>query len=156
LSGTTAVQRLTIYDNLLLMALRMTFGGSPCPSLWGFISDTIADLSNTLIQNTHWNHWTLFDQLSNTLDKPLALPESIPFHQTKHLSVNIPINDIGKVNIYIDDSIGIAPDLDDNVNRVSSAIPLVNHSMARPTNPSDKIPRKDIISLKKFLAEGRM
>lgn len=120
------------------MLRTITFGGWPCPSLWGIISDTIADLSNTLIQNTHWNHRTLFDQLSNTLDKPLALPESIPFHQAKHLSVNIPINDIGKVNIY------------------SSAIPFVIHSMARPTNLSGKIPRKDIISLKKFLAEGRM
>lgn len=43
-SGQTASECLTIYNKLLLMALRMTFGGSPCPALWGFISDTLADL----------------------------------------------------------------------------------------------------------------
>jgi hypothetical protein len=40
LSGSTASECLTIYDNTLLMALQMTFRGAPCPSLWGFISDT--------------------------------------------------------------------------------------------------------------------
>jgi hypothetical protein len=68
LSVTTATKCLTIHDNILLMALRMTFGGSPCPSLWGYISGTIADTCNTLIHNSLWNHNTLYDSLSTSLD----------------------------------------------------------------------------------------
>jgi hypothetical protein len=43
LSNETASESLAIYNNLLLMALRMTFGGSPCPSLWGYTSETLAN-----------------------------------------------------------------------------------------------------------------
>jgi hypothetical protein len=44
----TAAESLTIHNNLLLMALRMTFSGSPCPSLWGYILETLADVCNAL------------------------------------------------------------------------------------------------------------
>ena len=40
LSGSTALESLTIHEETLLIALQMTFGGSPCPSLWGYISET--------------------------------------------------------------------------------------------------------------------
>jgi hypothetical protein len=52
LSAETAQESLTSYDNLLFMALRMTFGGAPCTGLWGYISDTLADLCNSLIITT--------------------------------------------------------------------------------------------------------
>jgi hypothetical protein len=55
LSITTAQESLTVYDNLLFMALQMTFGGAPCPALWGYISETLADVCNMLINNQHWN-----------------------------------------------------------------------------------------------------
>lgn len=108
----------------------MTFGGAPCPSMWGYISDTLADLSNSLIHNPYWNHKELFDPLSNDLEDPSSLPADLPFHQAKSLSVQIPINDCRKVDIYIDDTIGIALDVDDNVSRVSRSIPLAIHSLA--------------------------
>lgn len=156
LSVSTAKESITSHNDLIYIALRMTFGGAPCPSMWGYISDTLADISNSLIGNAHWDHEKLFDPLSNTLQDPLSLPASIPFHQAKPLSVDIPENDHGKVDIYIDDSIGIAPDIRDSVIQVSKSIPLTIHSIARPLNLSDSLPRKDIISLKKFSAEGRM
>ncbi len=59
LSSSTAQESLTSYGNLLFMALRMTFGGAPCPALWGYISDTLADVCNCLIHNPHWNHIVL-------------------------------------------------------------------------------------------------
>ena len=36
---------------------------------------------------------------------------------------------------------------DDNVRRVASAVSLAIHTIARPINTTDEIPRKDIISL---------
>jgi hypothetical protein len=155
MASTSATESLTIHNKLLFMALRLTFGGSTCPNLWNCISESGTDLANMLIQNSFWDHTSFYDPLSSTIDKPNTLPPEIPFAKTKDLAVKIPINDIGKADIYIDDTIGVALDLNDNVNRVSTAIPLAIHTMARPLDPLDDIPRKEIISLKKFSAEGQ-
>jgi hypothetical protein len=58
LSGSTALESLTIHEEALLIAHWMTFGGSLCPSLWGYISETLADTCNTLIQCTSWDHFS--------------------------------------------------------------------------------------------------
>jgi hypothetical protein len=58
------------------------------------------------------------------------------------------------MGIYIDDTIGIAFDKDDNVHRVSKAIPLAIHTTSRPLDSLDEIPRKEILLLKKLSAEG--
>jgi hypothetical protein len=156
ISGPTASECLTIYKDTLLMALRMTFGGSPCPALWGYISDTLADICNTLIQCNDWDHNTLFDHISSSIKTPSPLPDETPFHQAKPLIVEIPKNDKGKVDIYIDDTIAITPDLSNNVSRMVSAVPLAIRSITCPLNHLDEIPRNDIISMKKFEAEGKM
>jgi hypothetical protein len=138
------------------MALQMTFGGAPCPSLWGYISETMADISNVLIKNKYWDPNKVFDPISKSIPPPLSLPEDIPFHPAKELAVPLPIDDEGKTDVYLDDTIGIAPDIEDYVTRVRYAIPLAIHTLARPTNNNDIIPRKDIISIKKLMAEGQM
>jgi hypothetical protein len=51
---------------------------------------------------------------------------------------------------YIDDNIGITPDINNNALRMTQVIPLAIRTLARPLNASDVIPRKDIILLKKF------
>jgi hypothetical protein len=134
LAAATASECLSIFDNTLLMALQMMFGGSPCPSMWGFISDIIADICNSIIHNSHWNHNMLFHEISTTIEDPLPLSNDIPFHPGRPLAVDIPPNDIGKVDIYIDDSIGVALDISDNPRRVNYAILLVIHAFQeRPT-----------------------
>jgi hypothetical protein len=138
------------------MALHMTFGGSPCLALWGYITDTIADICNILLHCSSWDHTLLHDPISTTLSAPTHLSQSNPIHQSKDLCILIPPNDFGKVDVYIDDFIAITPDISTNADRLSAMVPLAIHSMARPIDPSDKIPRKDIISMKKFLAEGQL
>jgi len=142
----TAAESLTIFDGLLLMALRMTFGGTPRPLLWGYISDTVADVTNARIHNAFWDHSSLFDEISDSLDAPRSMDDDVPFHPAKPLAVNIPTNDVGKVDIYIDDSIVVALDLDNNPCRVSRAIPLAIQAITRSTDPLDPVSRKDIIS----------
>jgi hypothetical protein len=91
-STRTAFESLTIFAGFLLVALRMTFGGAPCPSMWGVISESITDVGNALLQNDMWDHDKLYDPISDHLDLPIDLPSSIPFHQTRELSVCIPPN----------------------------------------------------------------
>ena len=156
LSVTTAMESLTVFQSYLLVALRLTFGGAPGPALWGVISETITDIGNTLLINELWDHQSLFDGISSSLESPIPLPADIPFAQAREVSVPIPANDKGKIDIYIDDSIGVAPDLGDTPLRVVRAIPLAIRSLARPLSSDDVIPRKDIISLKKLKAEGQL
>jgi hypothetical protein len=118
MSAATAQESLTIHNNFLLMALWLTFGGLPCPNLWGCLSESITDLSNMLIQNNYWNHTKLFDPLVNSLNEPVSLPADIPFAQTNSLSISIPTNNIGKSDVFIDHIIAISLDKDDNIRRV--------------------------------------
>jgi hypothetical protein len=155
-SSKTAFKSLTIFSGLLLVALRMTFGGAPCPSMWGVISETITDIGNAQLQNKFWDHSDLYGSVSDQIATPLSLPESVPFHQSKDLSIQVPPNDKGKVDIYTDDLIGIAPDIEDAPTRIVFAIPLAIRTLSRPNSDLDVIPRKDIISLKKLCAEGQL
>jgi hypothetical protein len=83
------------------------------------------------------------------------LDKDIPFKQAEHLLVNIEENDCGKSDIYLDDNIGIAPDLQDNVRRLSIIMPLVICLLGRPLHASEPIIQKWLLSLSKFAAEGR-
>jgi hypothetical protein len=156
LSCETSWESLTIFDGLLLVALRLTFGGAPCPNLWGVISETITDVANTILHNPFWNHLDLYDKLSDTIETPNSLPPEMPFHQVREMAVTLPENTGGYIDIYIDDFIGVSPDLGENSLRMSRVLPLAIHSIARPLDPLDFIPRKEIISMKKIQAEGRL
>ena len=156
LSSDTAAESLTIFDNMLRMALSMTFGGAPCPSLWGVISETLADITNMIPQNPHWDHLSLYDEISDSLEPPLSLPESTPFHPGKEMVVPTQMNDQGYFDIYIDDTIGVTPDLHNYPLRMCRATPLAIRTLARPLNTNDIIPEKDIIATKKYQVEGRL
>jgi hypothetical protein len=124
--------------------------------MWGYISDTLADLCNTLLQCKEWDHSSLFDPISKSVLPPNPLDENIPYHKSKNLAIELPQNNTGKVDIYIDDTIAITPDLPGNTERMIVAVPLVIRTLAHPIDPNDEIPRNDIISIKKFQAEARL
>jgi hypothetical protein len=42
-------------DGILLMALRLTFGGTACPSKWCSMSETICDLTNEIMGDETWD-----------------------------------------------------------------------------------------------------
>jgi hypothetical protein len=126
----------------------MTFGGSPCPTMWGYISETITDVCNTLIQCKNWDYMSLYDEISDSIPDPVSRPQETPFKSARDLSVYIPENNLGKVDVYIDDNIAVVPDIKDNTKRVIQALPLAIHSLARLTDPSDDVPRLDIMSAK--------
>ena len=73
---------------------------------------------------------------------------SIPFTQAQQLGVALPENDIGKIEICLDNSMVVALGAD-YVLRVDAAVPLALHTMARSLDPSDPLPRKDPVNHKK-------
>jgi hypothetical protein len=88
----------------------------------------MTDIGNSLLHNPFWEHDSLYDSISNMIDFPLPLPDETPFHTVKDLSVDIPENPLS----YIDDTIGVTPDIDDNALRMSRVIPLAIMTLAGP------------------------
>lgn len=42
-------------DNIAIISLWLTFGGTPGPYEWGVISKAICDLANALVEDDAWN-----------------------------------------------------------------------------------------------------
>jgi hypothetical protein len=141
---------------LLIIPLCLTFGGSSCPNLWGTFSETICDLANEIIQNEAWDYKVLFDALSNQIIVPKQIPPDISSSPALPLAVNVPFNDKGKGDVFIDDNIFVTPDINDNIERIAKAVPLAINTVSRQSHQNEPLPRKPILSMKKFIAEATM
>ena len=144
-----------VTDEIILISLRMTFGGAPNPSRWGDISEPACDLVNELLRSEEWSPEEFEPFIPIEIPKAAYLPKDIPFAQAKPLSVHIPPSDVGKCDVFIDDKIGITPDLGNNVRRLATIIPLVICLLARPLHKDEPILRTALLSLSKHMAEGR-
>ena len=149
LSAATSLESCTVHDNFLYLHLRLTFGGTPCPSIWNTIAEPITDIANRLITCPDWDHKLFHDPLLELIKNAKSLPDTHLYAKAKELAINIPPNNIRKIDIYIDDNISISLDKDENTLRTNTAILTAIRAISRPIDSSEEIPRKDIISLKK-------
>jgi hypothetical protein len=119
LNASTAVQTCTQLPalNLALMMLRLSFGGTPCPSEWGAILESVCNLMNAILQHDDWDPLTLFATATQAHVPPKeVLPEDIPFGIGRDLIINIPVDPRGIINVYIDDFIGLTINLNNTNN----------------------------------------
>jgi hypothetical protein len=156
LSGPSIAECLTIFEDRLYASLRFTFGGTPFPYLWSVHSEILGDLANDLIQCNAWDHKTLKSPLQELLPAPLRTDSDAPFAAAKPMAVTMPQNDRGIVDVYLDDLPPVCVDINDNAERCAAAVPLAIHIMGRPVEPSEPIPRDELLSIKKTLGEGQM
>ena len=116
----------------------------------------MADLANKLLVCDSWDPNTLHSPLRSKIPPRKSLDPNIPFAPTYETSVNIPTEDKGKTNVYIDDNIAIGPDLPGVPEKLEAAIPLTIHTITRPLDDDEPILRHNMISLSKFLANGSL
>ena len=88
------------------------------------------------------------------IPKPIPLPDNIPFAEAKDMSVNIPLEEGGKTDVYVDDFITIGPDIDDTLDRITRTPITVIHAIADNSASSKTVPRDDIVAIDKMKAEG--
>ena len=145
-------------ENLLLLMLRLTFGGTACPHEWSVISEIICDLATAIVINDDWDYAELASPQQNLIPPPSFLPDDIPFGEGKELIVDMEINDRGTHEMYLDDLIGLGIDIPgtDNIPRAERAPMLAIHTCARPVHPNEPIPRQDMASLQKLKAEAAL
>ena len=72
------------------------------------------------------------------------------------MAVQLPDNDRGIAECYLDDIPPVCVDIGDNAERCAAALPLALHIVGRPVEDSEPIPRDNLLSIKKTLGEGQM
>ena len=137
-----------------LVALRLTFGGMPCPSLWCDISEPICDLTNDLLRCDDWDPDEISSPVQHLIPEPRYMDDDIPFAPAFSTIVEIPAEDHGKADLYIDDQATVLPDLGWNLQRGKSAAALSAHLTARPLDKNEHIERDDFLATKKLIAEA--
>ncbi len=147
LSAATAMQCCTQLpaEDLILLYLRLTFGGCPCPNEWGVFSEPICDLATAILHGDLWIPAELHSPTQHLVPPPKTMDNDVPFGIGKELIVDIKVNPRGIHDIYIDDMIPIAVDIPrtDNLARCAAAGLLSIHATARPKHPEEPIARRD-------------
>ena len=138
----------------ILLSIRLPFGGSPCPSEFCLLSDILADLITDLLSCEHWDHRTVHSKYLQKIPEAVNLDPTIPFAQARNLIVSLPIEDQGKSDVFIDDLISVAVDINDNLNRLRAAPCTIIHAISHSSSSSPHIKRDDLIADDKNDAEG--
>ena len=139
----------------LLVSLRQPFGGSPCPSEFAVAADIVTDTINDLLEDDKWDYKNVYSRTADNIPKANPLPDEVPFHKARHMSVRIHIAPKGKADVYVDDIITIAADLKDNLERITKAPVTVMHAIADNARIRSKdIKRSDMVAMDKMAAEG--
>jgi hypothetical protein len=104
-SAAMAVQACVLVSNLLLVALRLTFGGAANPSQWSDVSELVFDLANDLVRNSGWDpvlHTSPHQHL--IADRIELQPPSVPFVPARAVTVSYPDDSSPKCDGYLDDA----------------------------------------------------
>ncbi|KAI2497773.1 hypothetical protein MHU86_16715 [Fragilaria crotonensis] len=162
LKAATAMKSCTSIDDLLLVALRMTFGGAPNPSQWSDVSEMITDLANDLVRRDDWDpsvyhspHQHLLDTEGAVDNDKGSVDKMSVFGKADYFAVNYPpYDDLPRFDCYLDDILGPSTP---RRRKSAAAIPLALHLVGRPCDPEVKetFPRDDILAIPKFLAEAK-
>ena len=143
-------------QKMLLLCLRLIFGGTPGPSLFSTISECLTNLVNAILRLQDWNPTSLSSELEQMMPPTTTLSEDIPFAQTRPLSVEIPETAISKSDVFLDDNINVGLDTPENRPKLKAAVPLAVDVMSRKVAPMEPIPRSALLNKDKMSAEGAL
>ena len=138
------------------MALHLTFGGAPGPYEWGVVSESICDLSIAIMQDGDWDPSKLRAPDGCHVPPPKILDDAVPFAEGKELIVDVPVNSKGIADVYIDDMIALAVNVEnsDNIQRLEQVTLLTIHCAARDKHANEPIPREGMAARAEFIAKA--
>lgn len=110
-------------DELVIISLRLSFGGRPCPKEWGVLAEPICDLTNTLLKTDSWDLDLLLSPYQQLVPPKQLLHDNLSFGEAKELVVEIPIYPRGQADVYIDDFFALPVNISgtDNTKHLESA-----------------------------------
>ena len=158
LSAKAALQTITQCTDwdLAFIYLRLTFGGTTNPSFWGDFAETATDLTNALLEAKEWDPSWLFSPLQDKVPPRKPDQSQEKFEEALPLAVHIPSSCRPKAYVYINDTTVVTVEGDINCERAERAILLALEIMGRSINKNDPIPRDNLASISKLIAEAEL
>ena len=163
LQAMTALKACTVIAGILLVALRLTFGGAPNPSPWSDVSGVAVGLANDLVRRDDWDPEILWAPQQSLLNSSDAVDcdegkveEGDAFGEAFEMAVTFPVEDARPIfDCYLDDLFGVARERDRA--RLEAVPPFVLHLLGRPVENGveESLPRDGLLAVSKFLAEAK-
>ena len=149
-----AALAITIIKRIAYILLRLPFGVANGPSDYSIVSETIFDLTNDILHDDTWDPDDVHSPLQPQFDTATShYPPSTPFAAADPLMVTVPFHPAA-ADGYIDDIITVMLEIKNWVSKGQNAAPLAIHTIFRPTQKDDPIPRDDATSTRKLKGEG--
>ena len=157
-SSLTASQAVVIIDDIALLALRMTFGGAPNPSMWSDVSELACDTCNLLSRCDRWNSESTPTLESPHQQKYVTMPKYLNTRSTcepaQPTTVAIDADLAPFTECYLDDLFTCFLDNPTAIWKGSRITLLMLHLLGRPIAESEPLQREDLLAFEKMTAEG--
>lgn len=111
LHSETAARSTMMCKQFGLLNLLLTFGGSPCSNEWCIFAEFCTDLANNILHPRDWDPGFLSSPHHIKLPPTHYLDDTTHFTPAAELDVEIPNDDMGQIDDFIDDGIVIVPDI---------------------------------------------
>ena len=138
----------------IILSLRITFGGTSGPATLCLFSDILCDTTNDLLACKSWDEKQICSDFIKNIPPAENMSNNIPFAEASELSVDNPVEDTGKFDVYIDDFIGITVDIGNNKSRLEVAPCTVIHAVSNNLSSENHITRDNMIEIYKCITEG--
>ena len=150
-----AAQTILVLGIKAYIMLRLSFGGAPNPAAWTAFSEMVTDLSNDLPRDPNWDPDKLHHPLQKQVPTPEYLDNGIPLAPAREMAVDIPTTAKGRGDCFIDDIIRVFLNTKESIRRHASSALLAIFVSIRPyAGEKEPIPRKEVVSIDKWKAEG--
>jgi hypothetical protein len=144
LQATTALKACTVIAGILLVALRLTFGGAPNPSQWSDVSAVAVNQANGLVRRDDWDPavWSAPQQLLLSSDEAVdcdegKITEGEAIGKAAEMSVVFPVEDVRLMfDCYLDNLFGVSRERDKA--RLEAVPPFVLHLLGHPVEEGAK------------------
>ena len=93
----TVIQSITQDPTLdiVMLTLRLTFGGAANPNNVGLVSETICDLANHLLSNSKWDHNRYISPIQDKVPPIESQTEDSPFAKVIPMIEDVPTDPKG-------------------------------------------------------------
>ena len=149
-----AVLTITIIRKIAYILLRLPFGVANGPNDFCLVSEPIMDITNDILRDESWDPNEVHSPLQHKFKQPNErYSKDTPFGKARSLFVPVPFY-WATADGYIDDIITLIVEYKDWVIRGQNAAPLAVHTVFRPTDANDPLPRADATSIPKLDGDG--
>ena len=138
----------------IIIYLRITFGGTSGLVDVCLFSGIVCDTINDLLACNTWDKKEICSDFVKNILPAEDMDDNTPYAETSEISVDIPVEETGEFNVYIDDFIGITVDIDNNKFRIGVAPCTMIYTVSNNPVNENHTPRDNMIEVDKCIEEG--